>query len=780
MSWNVVQSAGALNFATSISVTFTTANVSSGNKIIAYVASASSTVPTGVQDGSGNHLTLVASSVAVSPTGGAWIYAMDVPAGDAGTKPTITASGLGSNGITIIVQEVSGLAPGSTAAIDGTAGTLTGTATSTGSPSYSSAAANEYLVCFFGDHQGATPTALSSPWVKDANSQTSQSHASLEYTNSTGGAETSGWTATSTNGWEVVTVAFKLAPLSAPLVTPPPLIPPHPLFPETLLGEAYQRADWQAQGVADLTVAFASTSGGVDTYNTDSPWNVDVNGSTREHMRVLKPTSAANLNYPHAFLIMLPVDSDQGTTFGDSIGTAQAISANDQYNLTIVQPGYALLASGSESWFGDNPLNPGISEEKFTLLVTAWIQKNLAVTGTEKVYLIGFSRSGLAAQFLQFRHPYLFSAVASWDSCFMMTDYDGTDPTLGSLVGGHPEVVFGTSSSFTTNYELTAAHLTNWQATGQYATNRIWIGKGPDFQADDDAYPVALTAAGIPHTYTFSNTGETHAWHTDWVASALATIIPSSYAQATTVLPQQVPRPLLTQMLELAAWRVPGAAPPAVTSAAANAQLATGTGTAQGATAAVAVNAGLATGTGTAQGAVPAIAVNAALASGAATAQNATASTSASGTANAVLASGAGTAQSPVAAIGVNAAAATGTGAAQGATVQTSGSANVTAVLAAAAGAAQSPATAIAVNAAAATGTATAQGAGRAATAGLASGTGAAQAAALAVAANAAAAQGLAAALGITTAVVTPGTLTATTAATATLTAGDQRTGGPG
>ena len=555
---------------------------------------------------------------------------------------------------------------------------------------------------------------------------------------------------------------------------PPPLIPPHPLFPETLLAGAYQRADWQAQGVADLTVAFSSTSGGIDTYNVTSPWN----GTSTYQMRVLAPT-APNPDFPHAFLIMLPVQQNQDTNlYGDSIGTAQSIAAHNGYNLTCVQPGYAPLPSSAEGpWFADNPLNPAISQEKFTLLVTGWVRQHLAVTGQEQVYLIGFSRSGLGAANLLFRHPYVYAACATWDAPFGMTDYDGTDPIRGSMVGGDSQDGFGTSANFTNHYQMTTARLSGYQGTGQYGINRISLGLGPDFGADVPWFDGQLTANGIPHTYTFSNTVEAHAWQTDWVAAGLQAIIPSN---APTVLPQQIPQPLLTQLLKVAAWRMPGASPAASTSASAAAGQAAGTGTAQGATAAVAVNAGLATGTGAAQGAVPAIAVNAALASGAATAQNATASTSASGTANAVLASGAGTAQSPVAAIGVNAAAATGTGAAQGATVQTSGSANVTAGLATAAGAAQSPATAIAVNAAAATGAGTAQGAGRAATAGLASGTGTAQAAALAVAANAAAANAVAAALGITTAVVTPGTLTATTAATATLTAGDQRTGGPG
>ena len=358
---------------------------------------------------------------------------------------------------------------------------------------------------------------------------------------------------------ELATVAGG-APATVSAPVGPPLIPPHPHFTSMLLGQAWQRADWQAQGVADLTVGFASTSGGVDTYNVTSPWN----GGTTQQMRVLAPTTA-NANYPRAFLLMLPVDPNQDTTFGDSIGVAQGLGAHNQYNLTCVQPGYA-AAAGTGPWFGDNPLDTSISQEKYTLLVTAWIRANLAVTGAERVFLIGFSRSGLGGQGLLFRHPDLFAACASWDAPFMMTDYDGTDPTNGGSIGGSPASVYGTSSNFTTKYQLSAAHLSAWQATGQHGVNRIWLGLGPGFPADTPAYDAALTAAGIPHSYAFANTVESHAWHSDWVASALAAIIPSNWSQGTTVLPQQLPSPLLADLLDLASVRLdPGADAAAVT-----------------------------------------------------------------------------------------------------------------------------------------------------------------------------------------------------------------------
>jgi hypothetical protein len=348
-------------------------------------------------------------------------------------------------------------------------------------------------------------------------------------------------------------------PVTVTAPVAPPLILPHPHFTEMLLGEAWQRADWQAQGVADLSVSYASTASGIDTYNVLSPWN----GGATQQMRVLAP-AAPNAGYPHAFLIMLPVAQNQDATYGDPITVAQGLGANDAYNLTCVQPGYTAAGGGEGPWYADNPLNPAISYEKYTLLITAWIKANLAVTGNEAVYLIGFSRSGLGGQGLQFRHPDVYAATASWDFPAMMADYDGTDPTNGSSIGGSPALFYGTSANFQ-RYALSAANLATWAATGQFAVNRLWLGLGPAFGADPPAYDTALTAAGIPHAYGFASTSESHAWHADWVAAALAAIIPSGQAQATTMLPQQVPHPLLEAMLDLASLRLdPGSPPPVI------------------------------------------------------------------------------------------------------------------------------------------------------------------------------------------------------------------------
>ena len=257
------------------------------------------------------------------------------------------------------------------------------------------------------------------------------------------------------------------------------------------------------------------------------------------------------------------------------------------------------------------------------------------------------------------------------------------------------------------------------------------------------------------------------------------------------------------------------AATPAATAAA-------GTGTAQSPAPAVAVTAGVASGSGTGQGATVTAAASpaAVLATGTGAALNAAASTAAAGTAGAVLASGTGTAAATPA-VGVNAGLATGAGTALNATVSTAAFTSAQAVLATGTGTARNPGLTLtgSATAAAATGTGTtgsapaagvnaapASGAGTAlnaigqtgwvAPAGLAHATGAAQtpAAVLVSLAQTAAATALGAALRATAKTVDPftvGRLTTATAPLATLTAGatggtatltatDTRTGGPG
>ena len=219
MAWSVLQSASDTNSAAPFAATFTTANLSSGTKLIAAIAGGANSPQSisSVKDGTGNSMTALASFTLTDGNSIVALYAMDTPAGDVGTKPTITVTFGIAGSASILVQEVSGLAAGNTTAmIDGTAGTaaVTGSSGSTTSPSYSSTAANEYLVVVYGDlGNGITWTAPSSPWTGDANGVNTSFNADIEiaYRNSTGGSETGQYSINGGVDYGIILVAFKLA-----------------------------------------------------------------------------------------------------------------------------------------------------------------------------------------------------------------------------------------------------------------------------------------------------------------------------------------------------------------------------------------------------------------------------------------------------------------------------------------------------------------------------------------------------------------------------------------
>lgn len=213
MPWSVLQSASGSLDGSAVSATFSTANVQAGSKIIAVVSAGGAGVPaiTSVKDAALNTWTQVGNG----NTGNArvYIFGLDVPAGDVGTKPTLTATCAGAAGLGIVIQEVSGLAAGNTTAmVDGTAGTLTGATATTGSPSYSSTAASEYLVSAYGDIGNGVTVVIAGGWTADAHNVNGSvsSNCMVQFKNSTGGSETNGFTGADTGGWAIAEVAFLL------------------------------------------------------------------------------------------------------------------------------------------------------------------------------------------------------------------------------------------------------------------------------------------------------------------------------------------------------------------------------------------------------------------------------------------------------------------------------------------------------------------------------------------------------------------------------------------
>jgi Putative Ig domain len=243
-----------------------------------------------------------------------------------------------------------------------------------------------------------------------------------------------------------------------------------------------------------------------------------LNGNTSESLRVLVPTSPSP-SYRRAGVIVSPVNSGtDDTTFGNALDTIRILGLHNSLNLTVLEP------SNGGNWLADNPLNANRVQETWMRQVAAWFKANYLTGGFEKLFLCGFSRSGLASLGLYLHSTDLYDGCAVWDFPGMMDGYAGSDPN--GTVGGSPDSSYGTPENFTANYQLSAANLAKWKAgTDLGAVKRIHIGGANFFNADVPQIDGVLTTAGILHFYKFVTT-DSHNWHPspDWLPTALANL----------------------------------------------------------------------------------------------------------------------------------------------------------------------------------------------------------------------------------------------------------------
>jgi hypothetical protein len=267
------------------------------------------------------------------------------------------------------------------------------------------------------------------------------------------------------------------------------------------------------QTAAGFSVQYVSTdANNIETFSFTSPND----GDGTQTLRVLPPTHPV-AGVAHNFLYVLPVEPGLGNTFGDGIDTMLGLDAQDQYNLTIIEPTFSI-----DPWYANNPNDPNLQYETFmTTELEPWVQANLSTTGTEQNWLIGFSKSGIGAQDLILKHPDLFQLAASWDFPADMSAYD----QFGTSSANN----YGTDANFQANYRLTAAFL-DAHKSPFLTNNRIWIGGYNAFQSDISDYDALLTSEGIVHT-TGPSQLLSHSWDGGWVPQALAALEQDSTQQ---------------------------------------------------------------------------------------------------------------------------------------------------------------------------------------------------------------------------------------------------------
>jgi Putative esterase len=263
-------------------------------------------------------------------------------------------------------------------------------------------------------------------------------------------------------------------------------------------------------GGVTFQVQYVSTdANGVASYQVTSANN----GPGPQVMRVLAPTNPAP-GVPHNFIFVLPVEAGLANDFGDGLDTLRGLNAQNQYNLTIIEPTFTI-----DPWYADNAIDPNVQYETFmTKELVPWVDQHLATTGTEQNWLIGFSKSGIGGQDLILKHPDIFSVAASWDFPADMSSYDqfGSDSAAG----------YGTDANFQANYRLTTAFVDAHK--GPFlSNNRIWIGSYQLYGVDVSDYNTLLTSEGILHT-TEPPQSMAHSWDSGWVPMALTALYQDS------------------------------------------------------------------------------------------------------------------------------------------------------------------------------------------------------------------------------------------------------------
>jgi hypothetical protein len=273
---------------------------------------------------------------------------------------------------------------------------------------------------------------------------------------------------------------------------------------------------WSPRRLARYPKAFRieyrkADANGVGFYDATSP-NI---GGTHA-LRVLAPTDMPTAEVPHHFLWVLPVEAGLPRIYGDGLETLRSLDVHNAYNLTILEPSF-----GIEPWYADNPDDVGARHETFlTTELLPWATENLARTGNEQSWLIGFSKSGLGAITLILKHPDLFTLAAAWDFPANLSSHDG--------FGASSARSYGTNANFLASYRLTRAFLEAHRAPF-LLQNRLWIGGYDVFGADMSDFGALLTSTEIRHmTGTWQQMP--HRWDGGWMPEALAALGEASAA----------------------------------------------------------------------------------------------------------------------------------------------------------------------------------------------------------------------------------------------------------
>lgn len=261
-------------------------------------------------------------------------------------------------------------------------------------------------------------------------------------------------------------------------------------------------------------VAQAAPVIGAPTQDANGVWHYPVTSSYQTNapndLRVLLPATMGQGQ--RRFLYMLPVEPGTDAVYGDPIDTARALGVLDALHIILVVPAFSITP-----WYADHPSDPMIRQESYLVedivpAVEELFPETPTNLGPPRRLLLGFSKSGMGAISLIFRHSSMFDAAAAWDAPL-------NQATLSGLPG--MATVFGTQA----NYDTYAIPSAIPQHTAEHqGMARLWLGGYSSqvaWRNDETAAHNAMAALGMAHAWE-DGPQRVHRWDSGWVGTAIA------------------------------------------------------------------------------------------------------------------------------------------------------------------------------------------------------------------------------------------------------------------
>ena len=212
-------------------------------------------------------------------------------------------------------------------------------------------------------------------------------------------------------------------------------------------------------------------------------------------VRVVEPADA---RLATRLIYLLPVEAGDEDVYGNGLAEARHIGLSERLSAILVAPTFSHLP-----WYADHPADPTIHQERYFVEDVVRLVRERHALPSDRVGLLGFSKSGWGAFSLLLRHPDVFGAACAWDAPLMLESPDryGTAD------------IFGTQENFE-RYRV--ARLFETSAASLRAKRRLGLFGYGGFREDMQQAHALLESLGVPHTYQ-DGPYRDHRWDGGWL-----------------------------------------------------------------------------------------------------------------------------------------------------------------------------------------------------------------------------------------------------------------------